>query len=188
MSDLPTVFYDRGPREVAPDLLNKVIVAGERSGRIVETEAYGGEDDPGSHAWRGPTPRTELMYGRPGYWYVYLSYGVHWCANVVVAAEGTASAVLIRAIEPLTGIGAMRADRGGLGFGGTVRDRDLANGPGKLTQALGFGSELNGELISSSAVQIVDDGTPPPVQPARTPRIGLSKDRAPDRLWRFTIE
>ena len=180
MTDLSASFYARPPLEVAPDLLNKVIIAGERSGRIVETEAYGGEDDPGSHAWRGPTPRTELMYGPPGYWYVYLSYGVHWCANVVVANEGTASAVLIRAIEPLTGIDAMRSDRG------KVRERDLSNGPGKLTKALGFGSELNGDFIAASSVRIIDDGIAPPVKPVRTPRIGLSKDRAPDRKWRFT--
>ncbi len=91
MTDLPAEFYDRPVLEVAPELLNKVLVAGERSGRILEVEAYGGEDDPGSHAWRGPTPRTEIMYGPSGHWYVYLSYGVHWCANVVVSAEGTAA-------------------------------------------------------------------------------------------------
>ncbi len=180
MIDLAAAFYDRPVLDVAPDLLNKVLVAGDRSGRIVEVEAYGGEDDPGSHAWRGPTPRTELMYGPPGHWYVYLSYGVHWCANVVVSEPGTAAAVLIRAVEPLSGVEQMRSDRG------KIRDRDLANGPGKLTQALGFGQELNGASVAESAVRIVDDGTPPPPQPARSPRIGLSKDRAPDRLWRFT--
>jgi len=177
---LPADFYARPVLQVAPDLLNKVMVAGDRSGRIVEVEAYGGEDDPGSHAWRGPTPRTELMYGSPGYWYVYLSYGVHWCANVVVGGEGTAAAVLIRAIEPLTGLDAIRGDRP------TVRERDLANGPGKLTKALGFAGELNAQFIADSTVIIADDGTPPPTKPTRTPRIGLSKDRAPDRLWRFT--
>ncbi|MCL4111946.1 UNVERIFIED_CONTAM: hypothetical protein GTU68_043056 [Idotea baltica] len=180
VQDLEQVFYQRPVLEVAPELLNKVLVVGERTGRIVEVEAYGGEDDPGSHAWRGPTPRTELMYGPPGHWYIYLSYGVHWCANVVASSPGTAAAVLIRAIEPLTGIDAMRADRG------KVRDRDLANGPGKLTKALGFAQELNGELIAGSPARICDDGTPPPSRPRRTPRIGLSKDRAPDRRWRFT--
>lgn len=178
--ELPLSFYARPVLEVAPDLLNKVMVCGDRSGRIIEVEAYGGEDDPGSHAWRGPTPRTEVMYGPPGYWYVYLSYGVHWCANVVVDGEGTAAAVLIRSIEPLTGIDAMRSARQG------IRDRDLANGPGKLTKALGFAGELHGAMIADSAVQIMDDGTPPPPAPGRTPRIGLSKDRAPDRPWRFT--
>ena len=181
MTDLTAEFYDRPVLEVAPELLNKVLVAGERSGRILEVEAYGGEDDPGSHAWRGPTPRTQTMYGPSGHWYVYLSYGVHWCANVVVSAEGTAAAVLIRAIEPLTGIEEMRIDRG------KVRDRDLANGPGKLTKALGFGGEVNGAAIQTSGVRIVDDGVVPPTRPTRTQRIGLNKDRAADRVWRFTI-
>lgn len=178
--DLGQGFYERPVLQVAPELLHKVLVVGERSGRIVEVEAYGGEDDPGSHAWRGPTPRTELMYGPAGHWYIYLSYGVHWCANVVVSEPGTAAAVLIRAIEPLAGIDAMRRSRG------KVRDRDLANGPGKLTQAMGFGQELNGALIATSSARICDDGMKPPASPVTTPRIGLSKDRAPDRPWRFT--
>jgi DNA-3-methyladenine glycosylase len=177
---LPSTFYGRPVLEVAPALLNKVLTVGERRGRIVEVEAYGGEDDPGSHAWRGPTPRTELMYGPAGHWYIYLSYGVHWCANVVVDGPGTAAAVLIRAVEPLAGIDEMRAARG------KVRDRDLANGPGKLTQAFGFGQEVNGQSIADSPVRIIDDGVAPPTAPVRTPRIGLSKDRAPDRPWRFT--
>ena len=81
MIDLASDFYDRPVLDVAPQMLNKVLVAAGRSGRIVEVEAYGGEDDAGSHAWRGPTTRTEVMYGPAGRWYVYLSYGVHWCAN-----------------------------------------------------------------------------------------------------------
>jgi len=177
--DLTSAFYDRPVLEVAPDLLNKVIVAGPIAARIIETEAYGGEDDPASHAWRGPTPRTELMYGPPGHWYVYLSYGVHWCANVVVSSPGIAAAVLLRGVEPVDGIDLMRANRG------NVRDRDLANGPGKLTKALGFGSELNGSLIAASAVRIVDDGVAPPMHLTTTPRVGINKDRAPDRPWRF---
>ena len=180
MIDLPAEFYDRPVLDVAPQLLNKVLIAGGRSGRIVEVEAYGGEDDPGSHAWRGPTPRTELMYGHAGHWYIYLSYGVHWCANVVVSSRDTAAAVLIRAVEPLTGIDEMWLALG------KVPERDLANGPGKLTKAFGFGQEVNGDLVATSAVRICDDGTHPPIRPACTPRIGLSKDRAPDRLWRFT--
>jgi len=158
-----------------------VLVAGNRRGRIVEVEAYGGEDDPGSHGWRGMTPRTELMFGPAGVWYVYLSYGVHWCANVVVSAPGTCAAVLIRAVEPIAGIDEMRAARGG------VRDRDLANGPGKLTVAMGVDGALNGCHIDQSAMRIVDDGTAPPPHAARTPRIGLSENRAPNRPWRFIL-
>ena len=104
---------------------------------------------------------------------------MHWCANVVVGVEGQAAAVLLRAIEPLAGIEAMRADRG------SVRDRDLANGPGKLTQALGFGAELNATFIASSAARIMDDGTESPLNPVITPRIGLSENRAPETPWRF---
>ena len=180
MIDLPPAFYDRPVLDVAPDLLHKVLVAGERSGRIVEVEAYGGVDDPGSHGWRGVTPRTESMFGPPGHWYVYLSYGVHWCANVVVSAPGTCAAVLIRAIEPLGGVDEMRTARG------SQRDANLANGPGKLTQAMGVDGSLDGSLISASAMRIVDDTMAPPARPTRTPRIGLSENRAPDRLWRFT--
>lgn len=179
-SNLKVHFYDRPVLEVAPDLLHKVLVCGSRRGRIVEVEAYGGEDDPASHGWRGITPRTEIMFGPPGHWYVYLSYGVHWCANVVVSGAGTCAAVLLRAVEPISGIEEMRAARG------SVRDRDLANGPGKLTQAMGFAGELDGAFIATSAVQIVDDGTPPPPSPTTSRRIGIHKDRAADRPWRYT--
>jgi DNA-3-methyladenine glycosylase len=182
MHDLLLGFYARSSLEVAPELLNKVLVAGSRSGRIVEVEAYAGEDDPASHGWRGPTPRTEVMFGPPGRWYVYLSYGVHWCANVVVGPPGTCAAVLIRAIEPLSGLDDMRRDRPA-----AKRDRDLADGPGKLTRAMGVGPELNGQIIARSAMRIVDDGVLPPTFAERTRRIGLSKGRGEDRLWRFTI-
>lgn len=182
MIDLPDSFYDRPVLDVAPELLNKVLVAGHRSGRIVEVEAYGGQDDAGSHGWRGVTPRTEIMFGPPGYWYVYLSYGVHWCANVVCGAVDTCSAVLIRAIEPLTGIEAMRSNRPK-----ARRDKDLANGPGKLTVALGVAGEVNGQHIASSPLRIVDDGTAPPTQPTQTTRIGLSEGRGENTPWRFVL-
>ena len=182
MPKLPAGFFVRPPLQVAPALLNKVIVAGERSGRIIEVEAYGGQDDPGSHGWRGLTPRTEVMFGPPGHWYVYLSYGVHWCANVVVETEGTCGAVLIRAIEPLTGLEQMRDLRRA-----ARNDRDLTNGPGKLTQALGIDGSLDGELISDSELRIIDDGVPPPKNPHRTERVGLSEGRGQDLRWRFTV-
>jgi len=182
---LPEVFYDRPVLDVAPDLLNKLLVTGtgddRRVGRIVEVEAYGGEDDPGSHGWRGITPRTTVMFGPPGRWYIYLSYGVHWCPNVVVGPEGTCAAVLLRAVEPLAGIEAIRQRRGE-----KIRNRDLTNGPGKLGQAFDFDESLYGEPIAASPVQIVDDGTAPPARPKRTRRIGLSEGRGEDSLWRFT--
>ena len=120
------------------------------------------------------------MFGSPGHWYVYLSYGVHWCANVVVEPAGTCGAVLIRAIEPILGIEAMRASRG------SVRDRDLTNGPGKLTQALGVDGRIDGAFIAGGPLRIVDDGVAPPAEPTRTQRIGLSEGRGQDLLWRFT--
>ncbi|MEM7094786.1 MAG: DNA-3-methyladenine glycosylase [Actinomycetota bacterium] len=178
---LPDEFYDRSVLEVAPDLLNKVLVAGERRGRIVEVEAYAGEDDPGSHGWRGITPRTTVMFGPPGHWYTYLSYGMHWCANVVCEPEGTCSAVLLRAVEPLAGLDVMRARRGP-----KVRDRDLTNGPGKLGQAFDLDESLYGQRITTSRAQIVDDGVAPPTEPVQTPRIGLSEGRGETLPWRFT--
>ncbi len=126
----------RDPLAVAPALLGWELVrtdpAGKRrSGRIVEVEAYRGETDPASHAYRGPTPRTEAMFGPAGHLYVYRSYGIHWCANVVCGDVGTAAAVLVRALEPIEGIEAMFDDRP---KARTVVD--LASGPGKLCAAL----------------------------------------------------
>ncbi len=176
-------FYARDPWEVAPDLLNKVLVSGNRSGRIVEVEAYAGSDDPASHAHRGPTRRNAVMFGAPGLLYVYFTYGMHWCANAVCVAEGEPGAVLVRAIEPLTGIDEMHRARPA-----ARSRRDLCSGPAKLCQALGIDGEHNGaDLVTNDrSVTIVDDGVPVPPNPLVGPRIGIS--RAIDLPWRWTIQ
>jgi DNA-3-methyladenine glycosylase len=167
---LPRSFYRRDPRSVAPELLNKVLVGPNGAGRIVEVEAYDGVNDPGSHAYRGRTRRNIVMFGPPGHLYVYFSYGVHWCANVVCRGEGVAAAVLLRALAPLDGLDAMRAARPA-----ARRDRDLCSGPGRLCQALGIDRRHDGaDLVSNDrGVTIVDDGVAPPEHPLCATRVGL---------------
>ncbi len=182
MRALPRSFYARDSREVAPQLLNKVLVRGARRGRIVEVEAYAGGEDPASHGFRGLTPRTAAMFGPPGHLYVYFTYGMHFCANAVCGEEGTSSAVLLRALAPLDGVDEMRAARGPA----ARRDRDLCSGPAKLCQALGVDRALDGsDLVAGDEVQIVDDGTPPPAEPGCTVRIGISV--ATEHPWRWFV-
>ncbi|MGQ0521394.1 MAG: DNA-3-methyladenine glycosylase [Actinomycetota bacterium] len=179
---LPRRFYRRDPRLVAPDLLNKVLVNGERSGRIVEVEAYCGADDAGSHAFRGRTARNATMFGRPGLLYVYLSYGMHWCANAVCGEEGVGVAVLLRALAPVEGIDLMRAARGP-----AVRDRHLCAGPGRLCQALGIAKAHDGaDLVTGDrGPVVVDDGVPPPAEPGNSLRIGLTAGAG--HPWRWFV-
>jgi DNA-3-methyladenine glycosylase len=155
-------------------------------GRIVEVEAYCGTQDPGSHAYRGPTPRNLVMFGPPGGLYVYRSYGVHWCANAVCGPEGVGEAVLIRALAPVAGVGEMRAARD-QGQRRAVADRDLCRGPGRLCQALGITVAHNGaDLVTGDrGVAIVDDMTPPPSAPGTSVRIGLTKGA--EHPWRFFV-
>jgi DNA-3-methyladenine glycosylase len=176
------------PEVVAPWLLNKVLESDRygdgrpRRGRIVEVEAYGGADDPASHAARGPTPRCRTMFGRPGLLYVYRSHGIHWCANIVCGAEGTGAAVLVRALIPIDGVEAMAAVRP------TARStRELCRGPGRLCQALGItGADDGVDLLDpASPVRLLDDGVLPPRRPARSGRVGVS--RAAERPWRFFV-
>lgn len=147
------------------------------SGRIVETEAYM-RSDPASHSFNGPTTRNAVMFGPPGRLYVYLSYGIHCCANVVTGAEGDGQAVLLRAVAPVEGLDVMRSRRRGR------PDRDLANGPGKLCEALGITLADDGAPLTdpSSPIRILDDATPPPERIVG-PRIGIT--RAVDTPWRF---
>ncbi|MFN7149414.1 MAG: DNA-3-methyladenine glycosylase [Microthrixaceae bacterium] len=173
----------RGPvEEVAPTLLNTLVVVGDRVGRVVEVEAYGGAEDPASHAWRGPTPRNAAMFGLAGRLYVYRSYGLHWCANVVVGDEGHGAAVLLRGVEPVAGIEQMRRARGE-----RHRLHDLTNGPGKLCAALGITGDDDGTDLSAphSRVRLCRDATSAPTSPVVTARVGIS--RGTEHPWRFAV-
>lgn len=177
-------FFSRDPLEVAPELLGKVLVAGDRSGSIVEVEAYRGADDPGSHGFRGVTPRTEVMFGPAGHLYVYFSYGMHWCANVVCDQPGVCGAVLIRALSPMTGLSAMYEARPA-----AKRDQDLCSGPAKLCSALGVTGEHDGIDLtrSGAAVSVRDHGIDVP-DVAVSARIGLSAGKGQELPWRFYVE
>jgi DNA-3-methyladenine glycosylase len=174
-------FYARDARDVAPELLGKVLVHAGRSARIVEVEAYCGAEDPGSHAYRGRTARNAVMFGPAGHLYVYFTYGMHWCANAVCGEEGLASAVLLRAGAPLDGVAEMFAARPA-----ARRRRDLCSGPAKLCQALAVDGNLDGaDLVATGSVTIVDDGTPPPTAPGVSTRIGLSAGA--EHPWRWFV-
>ncbi len=183
MRPLPRSFFGADSRELAPLLLNKLLARGGRVGRIVEVEAYAGAADPASHAFRGRTTRNATMFGPPGHLYVYVSYGMHFCANVVCGDEGEASAVLLRALTAVAGVDEMRAARGPA----ARLDRDLCSGPGKLCQALGIDRSFDGaDLVTGDrSVVVLDDGAPPPEHPGVSGRIGLSV--AADVPWRFYV-
>lgn len=170
-------FYARPVVSVARDLVGCVVTHGDTAGVIVETEAYH-DSEPACHAFVGLTPRTRTLFGAPGRAYVYRSYGIHAMLNAVCEEEGVGAAVLIRALEPLAGLELMRARRG------WDRVEDLCSGPGKLTQALGIGVELNGSSLARGPVVI----SPRPaawrgVGLVSGPRVGIS--RAVDLPWRF---
>jgi DNA-3-methyladenine glycosylase len=177
----------RPPLEVAPWLLGTILVRRDHrgevvaAGRIVEAEAYGGADDPASHAARGPTARNGTMFGPPGRLYVYFTYGMHWCCNVVAHRHGEAGAVLLRALEPLLGEDRMAARRPR-----ARRPQDLTAGPARLTQALDLDGRLDGvDLLDPGApVGLLDDGWRPASWLACR-RIGIRQ--AADRPWRFVV-
>ena len=183
---LDRAFYLGDPRSVAVALLNKVLVCRSRSGRIVEVEAYLGSIDPGSHAYRGPTPRNGVMFGPPGRMYVYRSYGMHWCANAVCRPEGVGEAVLLRALAPVSGVAEMRLARS-RGQLHPLADRDLCRGPGRLCQALAVTGASNGaDLVTGDlGVWIGDDGMAPPAAPGVSRRIGLTKGA--EHPWRYFV-
>lgn len=169
---LPEAFFERPAEVVAPELLGKVLVAGARekltAGLIVETEAYLGAEDPGSHAaTKGVTARNRVMYGPPGRAYVYFTYGSHHMLNLVTCAEGTAGAVLVRAVEPLAGVATMVARRGGR------TGVEVTNGPGKLAQAFGIHLGHNGSVLSRD-LGVYDAPSPRPGEAGVSGRIGLT--------------
>jgi DNA-3-methyladenine glycosylase len=161
--------------EVAPRLLGAVLRHGEVAVRLTEVEAYAGPDDPGSHAYRGPTRRNAVMFGPPGRLYCYFTYGMHVCANVVVGGEGDPGAVLIRAGEVVDGLEVARARRLG------AEDRDVARGPARLCRALGIGLEHDGVDLASGEVRLEPGKRVTAVSTG--PRVGLRG--APERPWRF---
>jgi DNA-3-methyladenine glycosylase len=182
MRSLPTDFYARPVLEVASDLIGCTVAHGDAAGVIVETEAYH-ESEPACHAFVGLTPRTRTLFGRPGLAYVYRSYGIHALLNAVCEPEGVGAAVLIRALEPLSGIEAMYARRG-LAPGAGVQE--LCSGPGKLTQALGISLADNGSSLTSGPVRIGPRPRAwenPPVLEGT--RIGIT--RAVELRWRFCV-
>ena len=173
---LEASFFDRPAGEVAPDLLGCMLMNEGVGGVVVEVERYQ-QDDPASHSFHGPTPRAAIMFGPPGRAYVYRSYGVHWCVNVVCDREGRGSAVLLRALEATHGLAEMRRRRG------PVRDRDLCSGPGRLTQALAIDSRHNGTSFLEGDLSLHERVFVP--QMVVGPRIGIS--RAVEQPWRLGV-
>ncbi len=183
MARFSRLFFRRYTPTVARELLGAILVrvldGTTLSGRIVETEAYRGSDDPASHAYRGMTKRTEVMFGEPGKAYVYFTYGNHYCLNVTSERKGEAGATLIRALAPLEGLEEMQRRRG------VENVRDVANGPGKLTKAMGIDGSLNGEdLVTSKRLYLVRGERPSSV--GVSTRIGLSVAKATE--WRFFVD
>ena len=164
--------------DVAPRLLGSVLRHDEVAVRLTEVEAYDGPNDPGSHSFNGRTARNAVMFGPPGHLYVYFTYGMHHCCNVVVGPEGTASAVLLRAGEVVDGLEVARGRRGS-------SDRDLARGPARLCQALGIDLGHDGADLTTGTLTLTPAGTPAS-HVATGPRVGLRK--AAERPWRFWIE
>jgi DNA-3-methyladenine glycosylase len=169
-------FFDRSVHEVAPDLLGVTLLVDGVGGRIAEVEAYDHED-PAAHGFRGRTERNASMFGPAGHAYVYRSYGIHWCLNVVCEPEGVANAVLIRALEPTHGLEAMRARRG------VADDRLLCAGPGRLCQALAVTRDHDGLPLDAPPFALVERGEKPEV--VATTRVGITK--AADRPWRYLV-
>jgi DNA-3-methyladenine glycosylase len=169
-------FFARSVHEVAPELIGATLLFAGVGGTIVEVEAYD-QDDPASHSFRGRTKRTASMFGAPGHAYVYRSYGVHWCLNLVCAEDGRAEAALVRALEPTHGLDEMRARRG------VDPPRALCSGPGRLCQALGITRDHDGLPLDEPPFELRARDQTPPL--AVGPRIGIT--RAVERPWRYGL-
>jgi len=178
---LPRSFYSRPAVKVARDLLGKIVVHGETAGRIVETEAYLGKDDLAAHSARGITPRTQVIFGPPGHAYVYFIYGMYECLNIVCEPENQPGCVLIRALEPVGGIDVMRRRRPA-----AKKTEALANGPGKLTLAMGITRALNGADLLKGPLRLYRPAAEPGIRIRTTPRIGISQ--CADWPLRFLID
>lgn len=193
---IPSAFYEQSTLEIARQLLGKTLVVipeGDESrataGIIVETEGYVGPEDPACHAYVGRTRRNDIMWGPPGLAYVYFTYGNHWMINAVTGPDGYAAAALIRAVQPVLGVEAMRDQRGLHLLKGKVEDRQLTNGPGKLCQAMGINGSYNGQPLTGPRLYIVE--TPlslqlPPFEVVETTRIGISRGK--DFPWRYYVK
>jgi DNA-3-methyladenine glycosylase len=185
---LPPSFYRRPTLRVARDLLGAYLVRriGRTvlAGRIVEVEAYLGRTDPASHAYRGKSARNAMMFREGGHLYVYFTYGMHHCANVVTGRAGAGSAVLIRALEPVSGLARMAVNRGIAG-GRDVPPRMLTGGPARLCQAMDIGAGENGLPLEGPEIRIVAGAPPPRSLIGSSPRIGISAGR--EKPWRFFV-
>ncbi|SHJ24469.1 DNA-3-methyladenine glycosylase [Bradyrhizobium lablabi] len=174
---LKRAFFGRSVHEVAPDLIGATLLVNGVGGLIVEVEAYH-HTDPAAHSFRGPTPRNMVMFGPPGFAYVYRSYGIHWCVNFVSEEEGSASAVLIRALQPTHGIAAMRRRRG------LQDERPLCSGPGKLTEALGITDKHDGLALDAAPIALY--ARIGKVEVTTGLRIGITK--AVELPWRYGLK
>ena len=176
MTRLPREFFARSVHEVAPDLIGVTLLVDGVGGTIVEVEAYD-QEDPAAHSFRGKTARNASMFGPPGHAYVYRSYGIHWCLNFVCEPEEVASAVLVRALEPVRGLDEMRRRRG------LEDERLLCAGPGRLCQALGITREHDGLALDEPPFELLPRTEEPEI--ATGPRIGITQ--AVDRPWRYVL-
>jgi DNA-3-methyladenine glycosylase len=174
---LKRAFFARSVHEVAPELIGATMLVNGVGGIIVEVEAYH-HTEPAAHSFRGPTPRNRVMFSPPGFAYVYRSYGIHWCVNFVCEKEGSASAVLIRALEPTHGIAAMRRRRR------LDDERSLCSGPGKLTEALAITDKHNGLALDAPPIALQARTTRPEI--AAGVRIGITK--AVELPWRYGLK